>query len=71
MKRGELSSSRVLEAARLLKMHEIPFSFKATLSFDMLQELPRMWKSYEQLYKEFGECARYSPTLDMLESTPS
>lgn len=70
-KRGELSSSRVLEAARLLKMHEIPFSFKATLSFDMLQELPRMWKSYEQLYKEFGECARYSPTLDMLESTPS
>jgi len=37
----------------------------------MISDLPKIWKSYEKLFEEFGECARYAPTLDMLESNPS
>lgn len=67
-KRGDLSSTRVLETARWLKSQGFRLSFKATLSFDMIQHLPAIWKSYEQLHDEFGFEARYAPTLDMTGS---
>lgn len=38
--------------------------FKATLSLDMIDRLPEMWKSYEKLYLELGDAIAYAPTLD-------
>ena len=62
-------SAIVLKTARLLKDNGIDVSFKATLSFDMLKNLPYIWDSYNALYSEFGDCVSYSPTLDVNAST--
>lgn len=64
-KRGKLSSDLVLKTARFLKDSGFQISFKPTLSLDMVGHLVEIWKSYKSLFDEFGECARYSPTLDM------
>lgn len=61
--RGD-NSKRIFETADVLKEVGVQFSFKATLSFDMLDKIHEIWKSYEKLYEKYGVAARYSPTLD-------
>lgn len=68
IKRGN-NSKFIFETADLLKEHQISFSFKATLSFDMFEYLPEIWKSYEKLYQKYGNVATYSPTLDTTYSS--
>lgn len=64
LKRGD-NSYKIFNVARMIKQSQlISFDFKATLSFDMIKYLPEIWKSYEKLYKEFGNAGRYHPTLD-------
>lgn len=61
--RGD-NSEAIFRTADLLKEHGVYFYFKATLSFNMLDKLPEIWKSYEKLYEKYGKNATYSPTLD-------
>ena len=63
LKRGN-NSDKIFIVAKMLKVTNIKFDFKATLSFDMIKYLPEIWKSYEKLYEEFGNTIRYYPTLD-------
>ena len=58
------NAEKVFQTANLLKQIGITCFFKATLSFNMLDKLPEIWKSYEQLYYSFSNKVRYSPTLD-------
>jgi len=41
--------------------------FKATLSLDMIDSLPDIWKSYESLFMKLGNVVSYSPTLDTVD----
>lgn len=61
--RGD-NSDKMLESAKLMFDNGFNISFKATLSFDMLQYFPKCWKSYEKLYEQFGDIVYYFPTLD-------
>ena len=61
--RGD-NSKNIFETADLLEQFGISFSFKATLSFDLLDKLPEIWQSYEQLFEKYGKKATYAPTLD-------
>lgn len=64
MLKRHTDSGVIKNVAQILKTHNISFSFKATLSYDMIQHLPAIWDSYKELYNEFGVNARYTPTLD-------
>lgn len=63
IKRGK-NSHQIFTVADLLVKHNIPFDFKATLSFDMFKYLPEIWQSYQDLYEKYGDFVSYSPTLD-------
>ena len=63
LKRGN-NSSQVLTTAQFLYDNNIQFSFKATLSYDLLDKLPDIWDSYKQLSDRFGNIVSYFPTLD-------
>lgn len=68
IKRG-YSPKKVFEAADFLRQHQIQFSFKAALSFDMIKYLPEIWASYRDLYDRYPDMhVRYSPTLDTTQS---
>ena len=54
----------ILKTARLLFNAGFKLSFKATLTFTMIKHFADAWQSYKKLYDEFGDNARYSPTLD-------
>lgn len=69
LKRGK-TGEQVLQTARFLQEQNISFSFKSTLSYDMIQYLPEIWDSYKQLYIEFGDSALYFPTLDTAATPP-
>lgn len=60
----------VLKTAKFLKDCGFEISFKATLSFDMLDHLPDIWRSYLNLRESLGSFVQYSPTLDMTTSDP-
>lgn len=68
IKRGALSSKMVIKTAEFLKNAGFDISFKATLSFDMLDKLPEIWRSYLDLREKFGSFVQYAPTLDMTTS---
>lgn len=67
LKRGS-NGPLVLETARMLAGAGVKFSFKSTLSYDMLEHLPVIWDSYKQLFDEFGGFVDYCPTLDTATS---
>jgi len=70
LKRG-YGNEKILKAADILKKTGIKFSFKATLSYDMIKFLPEIWKSYEELHDRYLDChVRYFPTLDTNETKP-
>lgn len=62
-KKRHVKSDVIFKTADLMEKHKIPFSFKATLSFDSLELLPEVWDSYKELSKKYKNI-RYSPTLD-------
>jgi hypothetical protein len=50
---------------------DINFSFKATLTFDMIYKLPEIWKSYEELFYKYPKInVRYFPTFDTSKTLP-
>ena len=63
IKRGK-TKEIILKTAKLLQENKFKFGFKATLSYDMIKFLSEIWKSYEELYNQFGNFIRYCPTLD-------
>lgn len=63
------SGQIVIDAAKYLFDHHIDISFKATLTFDMLDNLEQIWDSYFKLYQMFGNLVTYSPTLDMTKTS--
>ena len=63
IKRGN-TSEQVFETAQYLFDQGIQFSFKATLSYDMIYALPEIWDSYKQLSDRFDNTVTYFPTLD-------
>lgn len=70
IKRGD-NRNLIFNTAHLLMNHNINPSFKATLSFDMIPYLLDIWKSYNELYNEFGNCVEYAPTIDTLSCDKS
>lgn len=58
----------VINSAQMLIDAKIGVSFKATLSFDMIENLPEIWDSYFELYQQFGDIVSYSPTIDLTRS---
>ena len=62
-KRGN-NINAIYDVANLLKDNNIDFSFKATLTLDYINQLPKIWNSYLDLYNKFGNVVRYSPTID-------
>lgn len=62
------TSKHVIESAKFLINSGINVSFKATLTFDMIEHLPEIWNSYFELYQMFGDVVSYSPTLDLTSS---
>ena len=65
------NKDQIFRTAHLLIDNNYNINFKATLSFDMIKYFPECWKSYEELYNEFGDFVRYSPTLDTLTTSIS
>lgn len=63
LKRGD-NGSKVVEMAQFLQDHGVMFSFKATLSYDLIDKLPQIWDSYKALADRFGSTVQYFPTLD-------
>ena len=63
MKRGN-TRKQILDVAKLLQKNNIQFSFKATLSYDLIDKLPEIWDSYYELVPMFGSDVSYFPTLD-------
>lgn len=68
IKRGN-TKDIVFKTAHLLKDNGIYFSFKATLSHDMIKYLPEIWDSYEEAFYEFDGKISYSPTLDTMTTS--
>ena len=63
LKRGN-TRKQILDVAKLLQKNNIQFSFKATLSYDLIDKLPEIWDSYYELVPMFGSDVSYFPTLD-------
>lgn len=57
------SNENILKVADMLHNNGFRISFKATLSFKMLNCLPQVWDSYAELQKKYPHIT-YSPTLD-------
>ena len=64
IKRG-YSYASIKRTIQLLYENKLNLKFKATLTYDMIKNLPKIWKSYEHLQNEFPDInINYSPTLD-------
>lgn len=67
LKRGN-TGKQVIETAQYLYDNDIQFSFKATLSYDLIDKLPEIWDSYKELANRFDNKVTYFPTLDTATS---
>ena len=54
----------VVKTADLLFMNDIKFQFKATLPYDMVKHLSKVWDTYYWLFLRYGNSVSYFPTLD-------
>lgn len=63
IKRGS-DENIIFNVANLLLSNKVDFSFKATLTYDMIPNLSKIWDSYYQLFLRFGNVVQYYPTLD-------
>lgn len=64
IKRGKFKD-QIFKTFEMLKENGFHIAFKATLSYDMIKQLPEIWKSYEDACNKFGlEYVQYHPTLD-------
>lgn len=65
IKRGS-DENVIFSVADLLLNNKVDFSFKATLTFDMIPKLSQIWDSYYDLFLKYGNIVQYYPTLDSM-----